>query len=42
MFSGNVVPLLAAGVALALVFGKSVKGGRTRRNPRRRYRRAVA
>lgn len=42
MFSGNMIPLLAAGVALALVFGKSVKGGgRTRRNPRRRHRRVA-
>jgi len=41
MFSGNAIPLLAAGVALALVFGKSVKGGRTRKNPRRRHRRVA-
>lgn len=38
MFSGPMLPMLAAGVALALVFGKPVKGGRTRRNPGRRHR----
>lgn len=42
MFGGAAIPILAAGVALALVFGKPVKGRRTRRNPRGRHRRAVA
>ncbi len=42
MFGGASLPLLAAGVALAFVFGKPAKGGRARRNPRKRSRRAVA
>lgn len=34
MFGGPMLPLLAAGVVAALIFGKPVKGkGRTRRNP---------
>lgn len=38
MFDGAMLPLLAGGVALALIFGKPVKGGRrTKRNPRRRH-----
>lgn len=37
MFDGAMLPLLVGGVALALVFGKPVKGGRrAKRNPRRR------
>lgn len=42
MFDSSMLPLLAGGAILALLFGKPVKGGRTRRNPSRRYRRAVA
>ncbi len=42
MLGGAALPIIAAGVALAFVFGKPVKGGRTRRNPGRRRRRAVA
>jgi uncharacterized membrane protein YgcG len=41
MFGGATLPILAAGVALAFVFGKPVKGGRARRNPRRRSRRVA-
>lgn len=39
MFDGAMLPLLVGGVALALVFGKPVKGGkrRTKRNPSRRH-----
>jgi hypothetical protein len=37
MFDGAMLPLLVGGVALALIFGKPVKGGRrAKRNPRRR------
>lgn len=41
MFDSSMLPLLAGGVVLALIFGKSVKGGkrRSKRNPgRRRWR----
>ncbi len=43
MFDGSMLPLLAGGVALALIFGKPAKGGgrRTKRNPRRRHWRAA-
>lgn len=39
MFDGAMLPLLAGGVVLAMVFGKPVKGGkrRTKRNPSRRH-----
>jgi hypothetical protein len=36
MFDSSMIPILAAGAALALIFGKQEKGRRTRRNPRRR------
>jgi hypothetical protein len=43
MFDSSMLPLLAGGAILALMFGKPVKDrGRARRNPSRRYRRAVA
>jgi hypothetical protein len=42
MFGGAALPILAVGAALALAFGKPTSGRRTRRNPRRRTRRAVA
>jgi hypothetical protein len=42
MFGGSALPILAVGAALALAFGKSTSGRRTRRNPRRRARKAVA
>lgn len=42
MFGSAALPILAAGVALAFVFGKPVKGRRARRNPRPHHRRAVA
>ncbi len=41
MFSGPMLPMLAAGVALALVFGKPVPGRKTKRNPGRRRRRVA-
>lgn len=43
MFDSSMLPLLAVGAGLALIFGKSVKGGgrRTKRNPGRRRRRAA-
>jgi hypothetical protein len=41
MFSGPILPMLAAGVALALVFGKPVPGRKTKRNPGRRRRRVA-
>ena len=41
MFDSSMLPLLAGGVALALIFGKPMKGRRTRRNPRRAHRRAA-
>jgi len=41
MFDGSMLPMLAAGVALAMVFGKPASGGRTKRNPGRRHRRAA-
>lgn len=44
MFDGAMLPVLAGGVALALIFGKSTKGGgrRAKRNPARRYHRRSA
>ena len=40
MLGGSALPILAVGAALALMFGKPVKGGRkARRNPSRRSRR---
>jgi len=42
MFDSSMLPLLAAGVALAFVFGKPAKSRRTKRNPARRYRRRAA
>jgi hypothetical protein len=38
MFSGAMLPMLAVGAGLALIFGKQEKGRRTKRNPRRRRR----
>lgn len=39
IFDGAMLPMLAGGIALALIFGKPVKRGgrRTKRNPRRRH-----
>ena len=41
MFDSSMLPLLASGLVLALVFGKPTKGRRTRKNPRRSYRKAA-
>ena len=43
MFDSSMLPLLAGGAVLALIFGKPVKGGgrRTKRNPGRRHRRVA-